>query len=509
MIQAQDDFVIPYNIRSVIGFGGILPDQTLFAVIAFSKDKISLSSAQMFRPLAKNVSAALFTFVSQVFDEEEAQEHTLDDRDNELISLRAQVGVLHDILQITQETSHRYEKNLSIINKQLQDGNQKFRSQKEILFRTEERLRTIVNTVIDGIITIDSQGCIVLFNPAAERLFGYEFAEVAGHNVNMLMPEPYHSEHDGYLARFLNEGNPRIIGKGRDVLGRRKDGSIFPMHLSVGAMEIGGEQKFVGIIADITERKNVEKELQQHQEHLEQLVAIATAEVSAIVQTAVNAVITIDAHGIIQTFNPSAEKLFGWCQQEAVGKNVSILMESSIAVLHDGYLERFFATRKPHIIGLGREVTAKRKNGTLFPAYLAVGHKELADNRHIFVGFLSDITPQKQNEAELKQAKEEADASARSKATFIANMSHEIRTPMNAIIGFSEVVLQDSTLKLETNQHVKIILNSAKALLGIINDILDVTKLESGKFVLEMVCFHLPNALADALRMVEYVLAPS
>ncbi|MEO5376479.1 MAG: PAS domain S-box protein [Magnetococcus sp. DMHC-6] len=367
-----------------------------------------------------------------------------------------------------------------------------------------ETTRAILDTAVNPIITINAFGVVQSFNPAAEKLFEYPSQDVVGQNVKMLMPEPYCSGHDGYLARYLKGGDPRVIGKGREVEGRRQDGSTFPIHLSVGAMEVAGERMFVGIIADITERKKAEAELRQHRDHLEELVGIATAEVKAIVQTAVNGIITIDSQGIIHIFNPAAEILFGWSREEVVGKNVSILMESPLAEQHDGFLERFIKTRKASIIGIGREITAKRKDGSTFPGYLAVGHTQLSDNNHFFVGFISDITPQKKFEAELKQAKEDAEAGARAKAAFIANMSHEIRTPMNAVIGFAEVVLQDRALAPETLQYVKTILSAAKALLGIINDILDVTKLESGKFALERVCFHLPNALADALRTVEY-----
>ncbi len=101
---------------------------------------------------------------------------------------------------------------------------------------SENRTRTILDTVQDGIITIDALGTIENFNPAAERLFGYTVSEVAGKNVNMLMPEPFHSNHDNYLKNFMDGGDPKVIGQGREVIGRRKDGATFPMELAVNEM---------------------------------------------------------------------------------------------------------------------------------------------------------------------------------------------------------------------------------------------------------------------------------
>jgi two-component system sensor kinase FixL len=127
--------------------------------------------------------------------------------------------------------------------------------------RATQILTAIVASAVDGIILIDSRGRIEAFNPAAERLFGYQESEVLGRNVAMLMPAPYRDEHDWYLTRYLTTGDARIIGTGREVQGLRRDGTVFPLHLSVGEMTIGGERKFSGIVHDLSSRVRLEQQL--------------------------------------------------------------------------------------------------------------------------------------------------------------------------------------------------------------------------------------------------------
>jgi two-component system sensor kinase FixL len=133
----------------------------------------------------------------------------------------------------------------------------------ERLRESEARLRSIVDAAVDGIIVIDARGRIEAFNPGAERLFGYRTDELLGQNVSVLMPQPYRDEHDGYMERFLKTGEARIIGIGREVTALRKDGSTFPVHLSVGEMSLGGERKFTGILHDLSTRVRMEERLRE------------------------------------------------------------------------------------------------------------------------------------------------------------------------------------------------------------------------------------------------------
>ncbi|RIV77161.1 PAS domain S-box protein [Pelagerythrobacter aerophilus] len=136
------------------------------------------------------------------------------------------------------------------------------------LARREAHLRSILETVPDAMVVIDERGLIRDFSHAAERMFGWTAGEVAGRNVQLLMPEPYRSAHDGYLDRYYRTGEKRIIGKGRVVVGERKDGSTFPIELAVGEMSAEGQRFFTGFIRDLTERQQAEARLQELQNEL-------------------------------------------------------------------------------------------------------------------------------------------------------------------------------------------------------------------------------------------------
>ena len=288
---------------------------------------------------------------------------------------------------------------------------------------SEERLRTVIDSAVDGIIVIDQRGHIESFNPAAERLFGYPRAEVVGRNVNMLMPSPYHEEHDGYLSRYLTTGGARIIGIGREVSGRRRDGSVFPLHLSVGQMTIGAEPKFTGILHDLSDRVALEHRLRASE-----------ARWRAIIQSAVDGIVVIDAHGRIEAFNPAAERLFGYPEQEVLGQNVHVLMPSPYHEEHDTYLSRYLATGRAKIIGTGREVTGRRSDGTTFPLHLSVGELTVEGERK-FTGILHDLTGRVRLEERLREA-----ATLARVGEMAAVIAHEVKNPLAGIRGAIQVI---------------------------------------------------------------------
>jgi len=129
-------------------------------------------------------------------------------------------------------------------------------------------LKAIIENAIDGIITIDERGKVETINPSACRLFQYNPEEVIGNNINMLMPEPYRSQHDGYIQRYQHTGDPHIIGVGREVTGLKKDGTPFPFRLGVSEVQFLGRKIYTGFIHDLTLEKEAEEKLKEYTAHL-------------------------------------------------------------------------------------------------------------------------------------------------------------------------------------------------------------------------------------------------
>jgi two-component system, LuxR family, sensor kinase FixL len=288
--------------------------------------------------------------------------------------------------------------------------------------------RAVVEAALDPIVVIDRSGAIRSVNRATERVFGYAAAELVGRNVKMLMPEPYASEHDTYLANYLRTGEKKIIGIGRDVSGRRKDGSEFPMYLAVGEAEVEGDAIFVGILRDISARKAAEAALRESELRLRSML-----------DTVPDGIIVIDERGAIQSFSRAAERLFGYAAGEVVGRNVNMLMPSPYKDAHDDYLERYRRTGERHIIGIGRVVVGQRKGGETFPMELQVGEFHFNGHR-FFTGFVRDLTEAQEAKRRVQDLQAELLHASRLSVMgqMASTMAHELNQPLTAVINYLE-----------------------------------------------------------------------
>jgi PAS domain S-box-containing protein len=257
----------------------------------------------------------------------------------------------------------------------------------DALATSDARLRALLEAAVDGIISIDERGLIQTINPAAERLFGYTAQEVIGQNIKLLMPSPYREEHDGYLARYLATGEKRIIGIGREVVGLRKDGTTFPMDLSVAEARVGCERIFVGIIRDITERKRTEERFR------------------LVVESTPNAIVMVNAEGLIVLANAQAEKFFGYRREELVGQPVEVLVPERFRVRHSGYRESFFAFPTARPMGAGRDLYGRHKDGSEFPVEIGLTPIQTSEGLHVLSAIV-DISERKRAEESLRESEE-------------------------------------------------------------------------------------------------------
>ncbi len=349
-------------------------------------------------------------------------------------------------------------------------------------------LRAVVETAVDGILTIDEQGTILSANSSVQRIFGYSPQELLGENVRVLMPSPYHGEHDGYLANYRTTGVRKVIGIGREVEGRRKDGTVLSLDLSVSETRLESGTIFTGILRDVTDRKKAAIEISRER-----------ALLKAVVDTAVDAILTIDENGTIQTANPAIEQMFGYSPVELIGKNVRTLMPSPYHEEHDGYLANYRATGERKIIGIGRQVQGLRKDGSVFPIDLAVSETRTEGGR-IFTGIIRDISDRIRS-IELQFAKDAADKANAAKSEFLSRMSHELRTPLNAVLGFAQVMaLQYDDPRIQEATHS--IVKAGQHLLNLINEILDLSRIEAGQLSLSLEPVQLMAIIRQAIDLV-------
>jgi two-component system, LuxR family, sensor kinase FixL len=282
-------------------------------------------------------------------------------------------------------------------------------------------LAAIVESSDDAIIGKDLDGRILTWNRGAERLYGYTAEEVTGRSIELLFPEDRLDELDEILAR--SRSGQRV--QHHETVRRRKDGQLVDISLTVSPIS-DATGRIVGastIARDITARKRAELALRASEQRWR-----------SVVESAVDGIVVIDARGHIEAFNPAAERLFGYREQEVVGQNVNVLMPAPYHEEHDGYLARYLATGVQRIIGIGREVTGRRRDGSTFPLHLSVGEMVTGAERR-FTGILHDLSARVRMEQQLREQ-----ASLACLGEMAALIAHEVKNPLAGIRGAVQVI---------------------------------------------------------------------
>jgi PAS domain S-box-containing protein len=258
--------------------------------------------------------------------------------------------------------------------------------------------------------------------------------------------------------------------------------------------EDGTPQNMLGVVQDITNRKLAEFKILEKQARL--------VIFNHIIENVADAVITIDSVGIVGSFNPAAEKLFGYSASEVINRNVNLLMPEPYSSEHSRYLARYMAGQPAGIIGKQVELPGQHKDGTVFPMELAITVMEIDKTKH-FAGILRDISERKQYEQEIIAAKDEAERANNAKSEFLSSMSHELRTPMNAILGFGQLLEIDAGLSEEQADYVGEMIKAGRHLLELINEVLDLSRIESGNINLSLEPLPCAELIEECLALVK------
>ena len=320
-----------------------------------------------------------------------------------------------------------------------------------------------------AVVTADLDGVIVSWNPMAEKLFQYSQEEVIGRHLDDIVAnDALRMEALGYTDQVINVGQVQTT-----VRRVRKDGTLVDVELLALPVIVAGERVgFIAIYHDISERKAMESEIRRQKEYYEALFVNNPG-----------AVATVDLEGNVVSWNPAAEKLFGYEQQEVIGRNLDLLVANDPRIPQEASTEQ--------VSRAGRvQATAQRtrKDGSLVDVEVLALPVIVGEEKVGYIGIYIDIT-------DLQEARRQAEAASQAKSEFLANMSHELRTPLNAILGFTQLLDRDPNLSADQVEYLGIIDRSGEHLLALINDVLEMSKIEAGQARLQERGFDLYHQL--------------
>ncbi|MDD9892377.1 MAG: PAS domain S-box protein [Gammaproteobacteria bacterium] len=343
--------------------------------------------------------------------------------------------------------------------------------------KTQNQLRSLLETAPDAMVIINSGGEIVLVNKQTEKLFGYSREALIGKKVEVLIPEHLRDGHVGRRDGYFTAPRVREMGAGQELAGRRKDGSVFPIEISLSPFESDEGTFATAAIRDITSRKQAEDQLR------------------AVLETAPDAMVIIDDTGTITLVNQQAEAMFDYQRSELVGQPIEILIPEHLRNRHKGYRGGYFDAPKRREMGIGLELSGRRRNGTTFPVEISLGPLNTEHGRWATAA-VRDLSERKRVE--------QLEVSHREMEHFSYAASHDLKAPLRNIVSLIDLLKEDLE-EIDLPEHIQdtlgLISTNTGRMHSLVQDLLEFSRVDRHERVFETV--DLNELLHETCELIE------
>ena len=324
----------------------------------------------------------------------------------------------------------------------------------------EAKLRTVIESVPNGILMVDETGKITLCNSEAERMFGYGRDELLNLPIETLVPHKVRESHPTYRDSFVHDPSKRQMGAGRDLTGIRKDGAEIPVEIGLNHIRTDQGSFVVASVVDITERKKQEEKFR------------------TIVESVPNGIIMVDTTGSITLSNSEAEKMFGYGRGELLGKKVESLVPMRYQTNHPHDRERFIEQPQKRQMGAGRDLSGLKKDGTEIPVEIGLNPIETSEGRYILASIV-DISERKGIDDKLHKAYEEVQQKNQEMEQFVYTVSHDLKAPLVTSMSFMGFLKEDIAEHNfpQVTDSLQRLEKAHKRMQELINDLLQVSRI--------------------------------